>query len=506
VLAFLAAHERLPGPDDPARTRQLRARAAVLGTLESLRAAAARYDPRPVSFDEVVALVRRWLEGQTFALRTGEGGVHVVDADSARFGDFDVVHLAGLVDAEWPPRPRHGIFYSSALLKDLGWPAETALLQGARDAFLDLMRLPAREVLLSRFTLEDDALVAPSPFLEDAPRAGLEAVEVDDDAMRVFDYEALTIAPVRLEVLEGDARAWAEWRLGAPPVDAPRFRGFTGPPIERAFPVSMLERYLDCPFQYFARRELRLDEPPDDEPGLSPRDRGTFLHTVFQAFFEAWDASGQGPIAPATIDQARELFRQVAEPRLDALPPADAALERARLFGSAIRAGIVDVVLGLETARPGQVRERWLEHEFDGEFTLGDRRVALRGVADRVDLLEGRRLRVIDYKSGAAPRTGRALQVPIYALCAAEELTARDGAPWEVEEAAYLAFGARRPFTLVVKAGKAGAAALEKARDRAIEVVDGIARGEFPPRPHDPIICTWCAYPTVCRKDYVGDE
>jgi RecB family exonuclease len=506
LLSFLTAHERLPGPDDPARTRQLRARAAVLGTLEALRAAAARFDPRPVPFDEVVALVRRWLEGQTFALRSGGGGVHVVDADSARFGDFDVVHLAGLVDAEWPPRPRRSIFYSSALLKDLGWPSEADLLQGARDAFLDLLRLPAREVLLSRFTLEDDALVAPSPFLEDAARAGLATTAATDDAVRVFDHEALALAPVRLDVLDGDARAWGEWRRDAPPVDDPRFRGSTGPPLERAFAVSALERYLDCPFQYFAQRELRLDEPPDDEPGLSPRDRGTFLHAVFQAFFEAWDASGHGSITPGTIAVARDLFREVAAPRLETLPAADAALERARLFGSAIRVGIVDLVLGLETARPGDVRERWLEHTFDGEFLLGDRRVALRGVADRVDLLQGNRLRVIDYKTGSAPKSGRALQVPIYALCATQELEARDGQPWEVEEGAYLAFGARRPFTPVVKPGKAGATALDKARERALEVIDGIAGGRFPPRPSDPVLCTWCAYPSVCRKDYVGDE
>ena len=47
---------------------------------------------------------------------------------------------------------------------------------------------------------------------------------------------------------------------------------------------------------------------------------------------------------------------------------------------------------------------------------------------------------------------------------------------------------------------------LTAARARVLDIVDRIERGEFPPKPHDLHICTYCAYPSVCRKDYVGDE
>jgi RecB family exonuclease len=126
-------------------------------------------------------------------------------------------------------------------------------------------------------------------------------------------------------------------------------------------------------------------------------------------------------------------------------------------------------------------------------------------VADRVDLLRGNRLRLIDYKSGGAPNPSRALQVPIYALCAQETLQARDGRPWAIDEAAYLAFGAKRSQVSVVAAGSDGREALEAARRRLLSILDGIARGQFPPRPHDRMICDYCAYPAVCRKDYVDD-
>jgi RecB family exonuclease len=508
LLAFLKAHERLPGPDDPTRTRQLRGRGAVLGTLESLRGASTRFDSRSVAFDEVAAMVRRWLEEQTFSLRSGNSGVHLVDAESARFGDFDVVRLAGLVNAEWPQQPRRNIFYSSTVLRDLGWPAETDQLNGARSKFVDLLRLPAQEVSVSRFTLENDVLVAPSPFLDDVTSAGLEAIENKPDPTRVFEHEALGFEPVQLDLLDDPVRRWAAHRLVAPSADGSRFRGFTAPTRDRAYAVSALERYQDCPFKYFASHVLELDEPADDEPGLSPRVRGKFLHEVFQKFFEAWDATGQTAITTDRVDVARKLFAEVVEPLLARLPDADAVLERARLFGSAIAVGIVDTVLGLEAARPASIQERWLEYGLEGKFSLGvvNRQVMLKGVADRVDLLEGNRLRVIDYKSGSVPKPKRALQVPIYAMCAAERLGERDGRPWTVDEASYVAFSARRPLVSVVKPGKESGVALANARKMTLSVIDGISRGEFPPRPHDTVICTWCAYSTLCRKDYVSHE
>jgi len=83
----------------------------------------------------------------------------------------------------------------------------------------------------------------------------------------------------------------------------------------------------------------------------------------------------------------------------------------------------------------------------------------------------------------------------------------RDGVPWTVDEAAYIAFSGKRTLVPIVKAGGSDrAASLPSARERLFAMLDGVARGEFPPRPHDPMMCGYCAYASVCRKDYVGDE
>ena len=49
--------------------------AMLMEACAALRDAYARFDAAPVDFDDVAALLRRWIEGQTFAPRTGESGV-----------------------------------------------------------------------------------------------------------------------------------------------------------------------------------------------------------------------------------------------------------------------------------------------------------------------------------------------------------------------------------------------------------------------------------------------
>lgn len=508
LLRFMAAHEARVRGDDDTQARSLRARAAVRGILSSLLDAYRSFDQTPVSSEHVVAMIRRAIETHTFAPRVGIGGVHIVDAESARFGDFAFVQVAGLVDREWPERARRNVFYGPSILRDLGWSSETELVDHARASFADLLRLAAEQVTVTTFGLEDDAIVTPSTLLDELEMAALDVVEEERPTLRIFADECLARLPRAVEALEPPVQAAALRRLRKASRTEARFHGATSGHTASSYSLSALERYQKCPFQFFANSVLRLEELPEDEPFLSPRARGRFIHEVFQRFFEAWDARGAHTITADNLSDARALFAEVAAPLLATLGESDAALERARLFGSAVAMGIVDVVLGLEASMPARVVERWLERSFEGEYALGGedgRRIRLKGIADRVDLLEGHALRVIDYKTGVAPAPGRALQVPIYALCAQEQASARDGQPWTVAEAAYVAFSGRRALVPIVESSDDAGPILAEARARLFEVVDAVTRGSFPPRPHEITDCRYCAFPSVCRKDYVDE-
>lgn len=509
LIAFLKRHERLPPPTAIWRERHLRARAAVLAALEGLRAAHARYDDAPIEVSEMSAAVRRWIEGQTFAPRAGTQGVRLLDADTARFAACDDMRAVGVVERDWPLRSARNIFYPGGLLTQLGWPAEAARLSAARAAFRDLLQLPLRRVSVSTFSLEDDALVAPSTFVEELGSLPLRVERPPKpEPRRIFVHEALAMAPA-LPSVTGAAADWLALRQAGAAAEDARFRGAAGPQAAGTFAVSHIERYLECPFKYFAAHVLRLDDEREEETGMTAIERGQFLHDLLMEFFKRWQASGRGAVTAGNAAEALREFRALAEDRLATLSPLDRALEEGRLLGSAAAAGLAERLFAFELERDVPVVERLLEHRLEGEYTFaaGERRrtISIRAQADRIDLLADGTLRIIDYKLNRAPKMSRALQLPIYGVCAAQYLEGHGGRSWRVGEAGYVAFGEREVFRPLAAGGDM-TAALAQGQERLLDAVEGIERGEFPARPDEPYLCTYCSYAGVCRKDYVGDE
>jgi RecB family exonuclease/inactivated superfamily I helicase len=507
---FLVQYDRLPSVADPLRDRRLRARAAIQSAITALARAHQRMDNRVTTFAEMAAAVRRWIEEQTFAPRTGSKGVHLVDAQAAPFGCFDEVHLVGLVETEWPDRAPRDIFFPSFLLQQLGWPSEAHRLQATRAAFRDLLRLAHQRVVVSTFSLEDDAIVSPSVFLDDLEAAGLPVERFEmAERLRVFPAEAISEGPVDPSPLGGSAGAWLALRQSRSPSSLDAFKGMVGTYDRPSFSVGSLETYLECPFKFFGKHVLSLDEEQDDEEAKRPRSQGVFLHRVFQAFFEEWGRAGHRTITLEKLPEARSIFARVVTPLLAELSESEAVLERNRLFGTAAAEGLAEIVFRVEAESDADVIERLLEHRLDGEFELqgadGPQRVALTGVADRIDLLQDGTLRVIDYKSGRPPITKRMLQLPTYSLCATTQLTGRHGRTWAVGEGGYIAFRDPRRFVPLGDRDRMDQV-LADAQLRLLTAVNGIRAGRFPVSPLEPFRCTFCAYANVCRKDYVGDE
>jgi ATP-dependent helicase/nuclease subunit B len=509
--AFWSTYARPIADDDPFASRERRARAAIVGMLAALAAVHAAHDDPAWTIDDLGIAVRRWIEDQTFAPEFDDRpGVHLLDDQAVRYGDFDDIAIVGVVDQDWPERPRRNIFYPPALLKSLGWPSEKDR-RGAADArFLDLLTSASRRTSVSTFTLDEDAIVSRAMQLDEIPRARLSTVarEPFEDA-RVFADEALSLEPVAFEPYQGQARLWAEMRTRRTPAGAPGFHGTVSGLAARPWSVSAIETYLDCPFKFFAQHVLKLEEEPEDQEVMDPRRQGAFVHDVFERFFNAWQKAGHRAVTPENLDAAREMFIAVVDRALEHLPVAEAGLERTRLLGSPAAAGLGEAVLRMEAERPIAVVERLLEKRLNGDFTFatadGPRTIALKGKADRIDLLADGTFRLIDYKLGWPPQRGRALQLPIYSLCAEQALAGHKGKSWQLSEAAYLAFkGPKRVVPLFADAANR-TKVMAEAQQRLADTVAAIERGEFPPTPDDVWRCETCSFASVCRKDYVGD-
>ena len=508
LLRFFERHRALPPADPDVASRESRGRAAVVGLVRDLRDAHVLHDDPVVDLPALTATLRRLMEAATFAVPGDTGGVTFLDVQAARYGVFDSVSLVGLLDGEWPERTRQSSLYPTSLLMQLGWSRDIERLRAARAGLVDLLGLADDRVSVSTVSLEEDVVVAGSALLEDLEDTNQPLVFEASPRGRVTAEAGLAEVPDAVPLV-GVSAEWLELRRRRGLATGNRYRGDVGPRPSAKYAVSGVERYLSCPFKYFASVVLKLDEEPDDELTMSPRTRGRFVHDVFRAFFERWQGEGLGDIDVEHLDRARALAREVAEERLAELPVRDRPVERIWLLGSPAGMGVIDRLLSLEAEHPDVVIDRLLEHRFDGDFQLvgvdGPRTVRLRGIVDRVDLLEGNRVRVIDYKTGRVPGRGRALQLPVYGRCAEQELGGRDGRPWTIDTAAYVAFGEARPWVSLERNQQIGEAVAEGER-RFLEAVDGIERGQFLVRPDQPHLCVYCEYPTVCRKDYVGDD
>lgn len=504
-------HDRITplAAQDPFALREARARDATLTLLEALADAHRCHHDPEWAIDDLAASVRRWIEEHTFAPEPEEGGVQLLDDRAVRYGAFDDITIVGLVASDWPEPQARNIFYPSGLLKALGWFSERTRRRAADARFVDLLGAASRRVAISTITLDDDAIVLRSMQLDEIPRARLATTPIAGQPARITTDEALALEPVAVDGLPPSMHEWASRRLRRTGADDARYHGSIGERPDRVWSVSALEIYLACPFKFYARHVLRLDEEPEDSDVMNPRQQGEFVHNVFETFFARWGALGNGAITPESLDDARRLFADVVEEQIRALPEAEAGLERTRLLGSSAAAGLGEAVMRMEAERPVAVVERLLEQRLDGPVTLetadGKRVVHLKGKADRIDLLADGTFRVIDYKLGWPPQRTRALQLPIYALAAQQWLHKRDGRSWTLGEAAYLAFKGHKRVVPMSGAHSDPGKALADAQQRVVDVIDAVARGEFPPRPEDVYLCETCSFAAVCRKDYVDD-
>ena len=281
------------------------------------------------------------------------------------------------------------------------------------------------------------------------------------------------------------ARDWAAWRLARARRRADA--GQTSPVAGERYSVTAVETYLQCPFQYFAGRVLGLKEEADDEPGLPARDAGLLLHDVLHDCFQEWRRLGH--VADTSRGPARGARRVRGRGRARAAVrclPADRAVERVRLFGSAVATGRAreDAACRRPSCSATSCVAR-LEHPIDQHVVLpaadGTRTVHLRGRIDRVDWTSDGRVRVIDYKTGRRPT--QALQPGVYAHAVVQQERA-SGREVGIAPSGFVAFREDVPWVQARRRregrGRAGAGLRGGGRTHRVRRVPGQAAQPVP--------------------------
>ena len=269
------------------------------------------------------------------------------------------------------------------------------------------------------------------------------------------------------------------------------------------FSVSQLNTYLTCPWRYFAQRLLRLNELPEPEEALLPRQRGILVHSVLRRVMERLAGTPAADRRQWAGPQAREAVEAVLAQESVAGRAAGAAARAMRQIElDQIRAIILAYLCRQSTLALPQSEVRYGELAFGmgaapgtdpasapKPFALevGGRQVLLRGKIDRVDVLtspEGvQRCFVVDYKTGELPKPTEDVQLPVY-IAAASQLTGLPaaGGAFHGLRAAHLQERYLADFTM--SRGKLTANGtfdiqLRAGLDLVAEAVTGMAAGDF---------------------------
>ena len=236
--------------------------------------------------------------------------------------------------------------------------------------------------------------------------------------------------------------------------------------------------FLTCPLLYRFRVLDRLPEAPSQAMA-----RGTLVHAVLERLFDE-PAAGRNPQAAAAL-VAPEWDRLVAvEPELAGLF-ADEAEHAAWLEQAG---AMIDRYFTLED--PARLEPAHRELHVQAVLASGLR---LRGYIDRLDVSANGEVRIVDYKTGTAPRAdfeARALfQMRFYALV----LWRTSGTVPSLLQLIYLGNGEivrYAPDEADLLATERKIEALWRAIERAR------AAGDWRPRPSK--LCGWCAHQALC--------
>lgn len=171
---------------------------------------------------------------------------------------------------------------------------------------------------------------------------------------------------------------------------------------------SRANDFMQCPLLYRFRVIDKLPEKPSEAAT-----RGTLVHAVLERLFDDPAAERTAPRAKAMIPGQWDRLLE-SKPELTELFAEDADGERlAKWLGEAER--LVERWFSLEdpTLLEPVEREFFVETELESGLRL-------RGVIDRVDVAPTGEVRIVDYKTGKAPRPeyaeGALFQMKFYAL------------------------------------------------------------------------------------------
>ena len=500
--------------------------------LDRVKTAALFWNDRPLSLDRFSALLLRQLSDSRAWVDFDQDAVLAGDKRDFQQCRFRFLFWLGFAEGQFPTPPFQHIFFQETRTSQWEFGNRKRNLAENYYLFNVLKSAASEEICFSCPKRVGEVTYLPSPFLRHLSRVRVEqpsllsglrpATPVLDDQVRENVRRGIQIQSLRalpeLSIFEG--------LFSTQEVLAQLRQRFFSDAIEVS--PTRLQEYVQCGFQYFLRRVLRVEPVEEIGEEITALEKGRFLHRVLFQFL------GNGFEAPLEhTPSIREKWTKKQRRRMAAIvnnEPLTLHLQRRWQNDLFWRHQEKKLVRGLVGKGEG-ILTRFIDREWErsryaradrleasiGPVNLGNCAtvpnskkthgipVRLVGSIDRLDrTTEGSFL--IDYKTGAKDDRKRVyegwgFQLPLYVKAAQDALGAK------IKGAAFYYIGF--PLEVELKELVIGEhdtnSGLEKLveyyRDKALETTAHLYNGHFPLTllGQSKAGCQQCGYRHICR-------
>jgi ATP-dependent helicase/nuclease subunit B len=409
---------------------------------------------------------RRWLAQQldteTFRDSSIDSPVRFTHLAATRWRDFDAVLLLGCDAGHLPSAGDGGRWFNDAVRATLDLPTRSFHAVRQHDDLRALLAMND-EVLVTWQKEQNGEARLLSPFLQ-MLRDAHQQTHGDDLSAR--ELPAYLAAEDRRQI-----------ELAASTRPAP---GVSPDSVPTSISISGYNSLVACPYQYYARHILKLNELDEVQEAIEKRDYGERVHGILQRFHEQYPLVMQGDLA-----EMEAALRHISEEVFADLLAQDftARAWLVRWYQS------VPAYLQWQIAREG---EGWRYAESEQAFDWPLEGIRLRGRIDRLDV-RGEEKLVLDYKTQSDQMLRNKLKEPgedVQLACYAYAHEAAEAAFVSVESGKVKHVAPKDDVPLLAQLNA----------ERLVEVIAEIRGGAGLPANGIDAVCGYCEMRGVCRK------
>jgi len=415
---------------------------------------------------------RHWLAQQldahTFLDTSIESPVLLTHLAATRWRSFDAVLLLGADAAHLPSSDSGSVWFNDTVRNTLGLPTRDEHQTQQRDDLLALLAMNDT-VLVTWQAGKSGEKNLLSPFLE-IVRAVHELAYGDD----LTEYElGSLLEEVQVRGREFPLPHAVDMPMPAVPHDL----------IPNRISASGYNSLVACPYQFYARHMLRLNEMDDVREGIEKRDYGEWVHDILHRFHQQFPVTGdhsRSDLEGALLQISDEVFAP--------------AVERDYLA----RAWLLRWQQAISAYLNAQLKSeadgwRYQNGEVPFELPLTDE-LTLKGRIDRVDGHADGAVRVLDYKMMDATRlrnklkeAGEDVQLACYAHI------------YEADEAAFVSIEKNKVMAVAPPQDLPDLA--HATIQRLTELFEQMRAGVPMPAHGVDEACVYCEMRGLCRKN-----